>query len=115
LALLLGRSIGVEAELRTALGEHPGALAAVIDGSWAGGSRRPDSDIDVLVVGDVDLRDLRRRLRPVGERVGRSLDLNVLALDEFKHMADVRSSFARRLFDTPTTPLVGDLDSIVAP
>jgi predicted nucleotidyltransferase len=115
LVLLLSRSVGVETELRVALDEHPGVLAAVIHGSWAGGSRRPDSDIDVLVVGHVDLRDLRRRLRPIGERAGRTFDLTVLSRDEFQRIARDRSSFARSIFEAPTTPLVGDLASIAAP
>ncbi len=66
---MLSRTVGVEAELRGVC-ERDGVQAAVIFGSWAGGSRRPDSDIDVLVVGDADLRDLRRRVRPVGSRPG---------------------------------------------
>lgn len=111
LATLLRRSVGVEEQLRTAL-KRPDVLAAVIYGSWAGESRRSDSDIDVLVVGDADLRELRRRVRPIGKTAGRTLDLTVLAADELRRLLADRSSFARRLLDGPTTPLVGDLSSI---
>lgn len=90
-------------------------LAAAIHGSWAGGSRRPDSDIDVLGVGDAELRDLRRRLRPIGERAGRTLDLTVLTADEFQSLVHDRSSFARRILETPTIPLIGALNSIARP
>jgi predicted nucleotidyltransferase len=61
---MLRRTVGVEQQLRTIL-ELPDVLAAVIHGSWASGTHRPDSDIDVLVVGDADLRELRRFVRPV--------------------------------------------------
>lgn len=111
LATLLRRSVGVEEQLRTAL-EHADVMAAVIYGSWAGGTRQPDSDIDVLVVGDADLRELRRRLRPVGKTAGRTVDLTVLAPNEFRHLLADRSSFARRVLEGPATPLVGDLASI---
>lgn len=111
LATLLRRSVGVEAELRAAL-DHPDVLAAVIHGSWPAGARRPDSDIDVLAVGDADLRELRRRLRPVGKAAGRTIDLTVLAPDEFRRLVTDGSSFARRVLEAPTTPLVGDLRSI---
>ncbi|MCA1679168.1 MAG: nucleotidyltransferase domain-containing protein [Actinobacteria bacterium] len=67
LATLLRRSVGVEEQLRAAL-EDADVIAAVVYGSWASGARRPDSDIDVLVVGGADLRELRRRLRPIGKR-----------------------------------------------
>jgi predicted nucleotidyltransferase len=111
LATLLRRSVGVEEQLRTTL-ERPDVLAAVIYGSWVGGTRRPDSDIDVLVVGDADLRELRRRVRPIGKGAGRTVDLTVLAADEFRRLLADRSSFARRVLESPTTPLVGDLASI---
>lgn len=111
LAILLSRSVGVEEQLRTTL-ERPGVSAAVIYGSWASGTRRPDSDIDVLVVGDADLRELRRLVRPVGKTAGRTIDLTVLTADEFQGLLADRSSFARRVLEAPTTPLVGDLTSI---
>jgi predicted nucleotidyltransferase len=111
LATLLRRSVGVEEQLRAAL-EPSDVLAAVIYGSWAGGTRRPDSDIDVLVVGDVDLRELRRRVRPIGKTAGRTVDLTVLAADEFRRLLADRSSFAQRVLEAPTTSLVGDLASI---
>ena len=56
LSTLLSRTVGVEAELRGVF-ERDDVDVALIFGSWAGGSRRPESDIDVLVVGDVDLRE----------------------------------------------------------
>ncbi len=112
LALLLRQSVGVEVALRAVLSGRRDVLAAVIYGSWASGSRRPDSDVDVLVVGDADLRELRRQLRPVGKSVGRTLDLTVLAADEFRRLVQNRSSFAQRILEGPTTPVAGDLVSI---
>ena len=87
----------------------------MIHSSWAGGPRRPDSDIDIVVVGDVNLRDLRRRLRPIGERAGRTLDLTVLTTEELQGLVRDRASFARRILATPTITLVGDVNSIVDP
>lgn len=111
LATMLRRSVGVEEQLRTIL-ERSGVSAAVIHGSWVSGNRRPDSDIDVLIVGDADLRELRRLVRPVGKNAGRTIDLTVLTVDEFQRLLADRSSFARRVLEAPTTPLVGDLTSI---
>jgi predicted nucleotidyltransferase len=111
LAALLRRSVGVEEQLRDVL-EGPEIFVAVIHGSWAGGSRRPDSDIDVLVIGDVDLRELRRRVRPVGKAVGREIDLTVLGVDEFRRLCADNSSLVHRVLDAPTVPLVGNLSSL---
>ena len=111
LASLLRGSVGVEEQLRAAL-ERPDVLVAMIYGSWASGKRRPDSDIDVLVVGDADLRELRRLLRPIGKAIGRTIDLTVLSADEFRRLHGEQSSFTRRLVESHTTPLVGELSDL---
>lgn len=111
LATLLRRSVGVEEQLRDTL-DRPDVHAAAIYGSWVAGTRRPDSDIDVLVVGEADLRELRRLVRPVGKSVGRKVDLTVLADDAFRRLLAERSSFTRRVMEAPTTSLVGDLASV---
>lgn len=114
LAQLLRLTVGVEIQLRTAL-RRPDVLAAAIHGSWANGARRPDSDIDVLVIGDADLRELRRRVRPIGKAVGRTIDLTVLNADEYRRLRAEKSSFVRSVLDHPTTPLVGELNNITQP
>jgi predicted nucleotidyltransferase len=110
LAELLRRSVGVEAQLRASL-DRPDVDAAVIHGSWVSGPRRPNSDIDVLVVGDADLRELRRLVRPIGKQAGRTVDVTVLGGREFGELLQERSSFARRVLEAPVTQLVGDLAS----
>ena len=112
LADLLRRAVGVESELQTIL-DRPDVAAAVIYGSWASGARRPDSDIDVLVIGDAALRDLRRLLRPVENATGRRIDLTLMRADEFLQARG--SSFAHKVRDSPTVQLVGDLAEIAAP
>jgi predicted nucleotidyltransferase len=111
---LLRRSVGVEEQLRDAL-ERPEVLAAAIYGSWASGTRRPNSDIDVIVIGDVDLRELRRRVRPIGKEAGRTIDLTVLSAKELQRLLAENASFVRRILESPVTRLVGDLDSIAQP
>jgi predicted nucleotidyltransferase len=111
LASLLRRSVGIEEQLRDTL-DRPDVHAAAIYGSWVNGTRRPDSDIDVLVVGAADLRELRRLMRPVGKSAGRTIDLTVLPDDEFRRLLAERSSFARRVIEAPTVSLVGDLASV---
>jgi predicted nucleotidyltransferase len=112
LAALLRRSVGVEQDLRAAL-RRPDVTAAVIYGSWARGTRRPDSDIDVLVIGDAPLRELRRVVRPLGKAVGRTIDVTVLSRDEFRRRADEGASYVRGVIEGPTTELIGDLTTVM--
>lgn len=111
LADLLRRSVGVEEQLRAAL-DRPDVHAAAIHGSWASGIRCPDSDIDLLVVGDADLREIRRLVRPIGKQAGRTVDVTVLRDSEFAQVLAERSSFARHVLEAPVTMLVGDLSGV---
>jgi predicted nucleotidyltransferase len=107
-ALILRRTVGVETELRDALEELPIAAAA-IHGSWAENAARSSSDIDLVVVGSVDLRDIRRRVRPIAKAAGRRMDVTVFGLDEFRQLLDERSGFARHLLEEETTAVIGDI------
>jgi predicted nucleotidyltransferase len=111
---LLRRSVGVENQLQACL-SRPDVHAAAIYGSWASGNRRPDSDIDVVVVGDVDLGELRRALRQIGKSAGRTVDLTVMRDDEFRQLLAEGSSFVRRLVEEPVKALVGDLAELGTP
>jgi predicted nucleotidyltransferase len=113
LATLLRRSVGVELQLREAL-DRPDVHAAAIYGSWVTGARRPDSDIDVLVVGDAELGSLRKLVRPIGKSAGRNIDITALGGDEFRSLVAEHSSFTRRVMEAPMTLLVGDLASVAS-
>jgi predicted nucleotidyltransferase len=113
LAELLRRSVGIETELRTLL-NRPDVHAAAIYGSWASGARRPDSDVDVLIVGDADLGVLRRLVRPLARATGRRVDLTVMRDTEFRRLREDQASFLKRMMENPITVLVGDFAVIGA-
>ena len=110
---LLERTVGVETDLRDALAVQ-GVDVAAIHGSWANPPRRPDSDIDVVVVGDASLRELRRRVRDAGARAGRSVDLTLFTAAELRDRHAKGSGFIRRLLEQPVIPLIGDLGEVLA-
>jgi predicted nucleotidyltransferase len=113
LRLLLERTVGVEAELRDSLKGLPGLEAAFIHGSFADRTKlRPGSDVDVLVLGDVDPHVLRRRLRQVESRVGREIDVLAYGLDEFAALVDADNSLARGIVSGPVIPLLGSSDAL---
>lgn len=111
---LLERTLGVEAELRQRLAELDGVELAAIFGSWAEERVRPGSDVDILVVGDVDFDEVADRVREVEEIADREVHLFVYGREELERKRAEGSGFVRKLLAGPLKVLVGDLGSLGA-
>ena len=113
LRLLLDRTVGVEAELKRALEDVPGLEAAFIHGSFAEKTNlRPTSDVDLLVLGNVDSHALRRRVREIEGRVGREIDVMAYTPEEFAALAADGNSLVRGIMRGPVTALVGTREAL---
>jgi predicted nucleotidyltransferase len=110
---LIELTVGLEAELRSELTEFPGIHAAVIHGSWVEPRVSPTSDVDVLVIGDIDYQALRSRIREIERRVGRRIDLLAYRPEEFRDLVQSGSGLAQGVLAGPTKPLVGDLKAVI--
>jgi predicted nucleotidyltransferase len=114
LRMLVERTHGVEVELERELRNLPGVEGAFIHGSFARGSRiKPTSDIDLLVLGDVDHNLTRKRVRSLENRTGREIDLKIYKPEEFAALIRKRNSFARSVLRGPVRALIGSLDELV--
>jgi predicted nucleotidyltransferase len=110
---LVRMTVGIEQSLRELLLSTPGVEAAVLHGSWAEGTARARSDIDLLVVSDdLDARALRRTLREEGRQLGREIDLTLLSSGEFADLMRDESPFLRTVLDRPRVNLVGDITAL---
>lgn len=56
---------------------------AFVFGSLAKGEARPDSDVDLMVVGNVDFFELGEVLERLKEQLGRDIDLNLHSPEEW--------------------------------
>ncbi|MFO7947883.1 MAG: nucleotidyltransferase domain-containing protein, partial [Armatimonadota bacterium] len=67
---------------------------AVIFGSWARGNQQPDSDIDLLMIGDVPLQEISKALQDVGREPGREINPVVMSPEEFRQRLSDGDHFA---------------------
>ena len=74
----------------------------------AAGRHTSASDIDLMVIGRVELSDLLPALGPIQERLGREVNPTIYRPEE---LAAPRS-FVRRVLDGPKIMLVGTEDDI---
>lgn len=107
--LILEEGAKVPALLRRTLGADPRIERAVIFGSAAAGALSGTSDIDLLVVGTLGLRDLLQLLRPVREELGREVNPVLLSPREFRERRASGDHLLTRVAARPHRDLIGSL------
>jgi predicted nucleotidyltransferase len=81
------KSFGIREPIEEALASLTGTVErAFIFGSIAKGTDRPDSDIDVMVVGELQLAQLARAMDEVSLRLGREVHLSAYARTEWDEL-----------------------------
>jgi DNA-binding transcriptional ArsR family regulator len=108
---IVEKTSGVSALLERALG-GPGVENAFIFGSVGAGTARPDSDLDLFVVGEVGLRTLVKRLGGMSERVGRVINPHVMSKEEFSRKARKKDHFVSNVLGAQKAFLIGTEDEL---
>lgn len=81
---IVRKTIGVPSTVRRCLAGLAGVERAVIFGSYARGTDKPDSDVDLLVIGSPDRDELTDRLERAGHEVGRPVNEVVMSTEELE-------------------------------
>lgn len=82
----------------------PGIETAFVFGSIARGNERADSDIDLMVVGDVDYFELGESIENLKAKLGRDIHLNLHTRSEWKELQSDR--VIRAINDEPRITVV---------
>lgn len=109
LAAIVRKTLGIPQAIREALQPLADRIAqAFIFGSFAAGTDRPGSDIDLLVVGEVTLAELARVLYPPQETLAREINPKLYRPKEWQRMVANEDAFARELLRKPRIALIGE-------
>ena len=106
---LLERTVGIAPALRQALADDDRIERAVVYGSYAAGEARPESDVDVLVVGRITLAELLEEIAPLQQRLDIEINPVVMTKQEFRTRRSEREHFISSVLASPIIPLIGDL------
>jgi predicted nucleotidyltransferase len=85
---------------------------AFIYGSFATGEQKPSSDVDVMIIGDIDLKEVIPALRRVEDRVGREVNPTIYRADEFRQRLAAGEHFLSRVIAQPRIMLIGGEDEL---
>ncbi|MBI3272989.1 MAG: nucleotidyltransferase domain-containing protein [Planctomycetes bacterium] len=104
---LVLKTSGLAEVLREAL-RHPAVGLAFVFGSIAAGTERPESDVDLMVIGEIGLREVSKLLSGVGGKLGREVNPHVLTREEFGRRKRTRDHFLGSVLNAPKMFVIGD-------
>ena len=80
---------------------------AFVFGSLARGEEKAGSDVDLMVIGQLGLRDLSRLLSGIEEKIGREVNPHVLREEEFRKRIRAKEHFVSSVMETPKIFIIG--------
>ncbi len=93
---IVQKTIGIEALLKDALQRVAGINFAFVFGSYVKNEFKPESDIDMAIVGDVKEELLMKVLKSIEKTIGREINYHLYAGKEFKEKIKA-NSFVRNI------------------
>ena len=84
---LVAKTVGFVALLSQAL-THPAIEMAIIFGSQARHEELAGSDLDLMIIGDIGLRELSSLISGQEEKIGREINPHIFSREEFKKRRD---------------------------
>jgi predicted nucleotidyltransferase len=108
---MVAKTSGLVELLRQAL-EGAEVRIAFVFGSFAEGSEKAQSDVDLMVIGSVSLRKLSELLSPVETRIGREINPHVLTPREFASRQHRKEHFVTSVLGSPRLFVIGSDDDL---
>lgn len=96
---IIQKTIGIEAILNGKLQGLKGITFAFIFGSYAKNEFKPESDIDIVIIGTISEVRLARIFRDVESETGREINYHIYSLQEFKNRLKT-NSFIKNIIES---------------
>jgi predicted nucleotidyltransferase len=109
LASILRKTSGLAEVLADALlALREQVAVAFVFGSTASGKARGDSDVDLLLIGDLGFADVVAALYPAQETLGREINPKLYRPEEWRLAVREQGSFIRDVLGKPKLFIIGD-------
>ncbi len=107
---MIMKTAGLGDLMKSALSTLNGIQYALIYGSFASAEESESSDVDVLVVGDLDEEDVLKAVGQLEKDVGREINYIFWSAGEFSKRIKSRHHLVTEIVRKPIIMLVGDED-----
>ena len=111
---LVLKTIGLVEIIRNALKSGPAIKLAFVFGSIARHEEKGKSDVDLMVIGEIGLRQLTGLLSGVSAQIGREINPHVFSTKEFSKRRAAKDDFLARVLDSPKIFIIGNENELEA-
>ena len=109
---LILKTAGVAGVIQSALEKAEGLKYAFIYGSFARNIEKPESDVDLMVIGKGHLDEIEDILSKIEQRLGRTVNIIFYSLKEFREKINSKDSFIKTVLNSPKIMLIGEENEI---
>lgn len=105
---IVSKTVGLENELKEMVDKLCGVECAFIFGSIAKGKENSNSDVDLMLIGDVDQNIFTPLLSSVESKISREINYHIYSREEIIKKIKERDGFISNIFLSPIIKLKGD-------
>jgi predicted nucleotidyltransferase len=109
---LILKTAGVAGVIKSALEKVEGIKYAFLFGSFARDVEKPESDVDLMVVGKAHLDQIEDILSKIEQQLGRQVNIIFYSLREFREKMNTKDSFIMTVLKSPKIMLIGEENEI---
>lgn len=109
---LIFKTTGIQGAMKASLSRLKGVKTAFIYGSYAKGSEKEDSNINLMVIGQANITELNDMVMGLEEKLKREIDYLVFDEQEYRKRKDSKDPFIRELLKGKKIFLVGKEDEL---
>jgi len=109
---LIFKTTGAQGSIKAALSRLKGVQAAFIYGSFAKGAEHEDSNINLMVIGQVNITELNDMVMALEDKLKREIDYQVFDEQEYRRRKDAKDPFLREIARGKKIVLVGKEDEL---
>ena len=109
---VISKTIGIENDLRVMLSKLDKIKDAFIFGSFARGVEDAMSDIDLMVIGEVDEDALIKKVSALESKIEREINYHIFDEVEFKKKLRDGDTFIKGVLSKPTIFLIGNYEDV---
>ena len=109
---VVAKTVGIEETIRAELSKFESIKTSCIYGSFARGEEQAASDIDLLILGNVEEKPLLRAIKSLEDKLQREINYTLYSPADWKKRKAAKDSFVIEVLKQPIITLLGELDDI---